>query len=123
MSLTVGSITASATSGLLVLTGSGLAGEIAGAALSGLPSSIGFTGSFDLRLNTTTAAVAQQFQLAGSTVDLNLPAGPYLRIEGDGAGLTVAGQTVSGNFVFERVTDSSGTVVRVSATNVSASLG
>ena len=42
--------------------------------------------------------------IGGETVTLDLPAGPFLRLEGTGVELDILGQTLSGDFVFEKVT-------------------
>ena len=46
----------------------------------------------------TAKAIDQQIPIAGGTFHLVLPNGPYLRVEGIGIQLTVAGQTLSGDF-------------------------
>ena len=107
-------------SGLLLSTGGGIAGQFAGTVtFNGLPSGSVFTGTFGVQVNTTTSAVSQQFQVGGTSASLTLPAGPYFQVTGTGVQLTIAGQSLSGNF---SVTDQSGTVT-VAASNVSASFG
>ena len=96
---------------------------------------------FALAVNTTGAAVAQTFTVAGQTIALELPAGPFVRVELNGARVAVLGQTLSGNFAFEqvataglnglintnnpadKVNDDNGKAVRLAATRVQASLG
>ena len=124
LSITLGSTTAGVSisngSGLLLSTGGGVAGQFAGkVTFYGLPSGSAFTGTFGLQLNTTSAAVSQQFLLGGTNVSLVLPAGPYLQVMGTGVQLTIAGQSLSGNF---SVTEQNNTV-SVAASNVSASFG
>ena len=60
--------------------------------------------------------------------DVDVEAGPYVKVEATGLRLTIAGQTLTGDFAFEKVTSTpaSGparTVVRVGAANVSLRLG
>ena len=107
-------------SGLLLSTGGGIAGQFAGTVtFNGLPSGSVFTGTFAVQVNTTSAAVSQQFQVGGTSASLTLPAGPYFQVTGTGVQLTIAGQSLSGNF---SVTEQ-GTTVSVAASNVSASFG
>src|SRR5204862_369378 len=97
-------------SGALQITPAGLAGD--------------FSGTCDLAVNTTSAAVNETFTVAGVPVKLMLPAGPYLRVAGTGIQLSVSGQTLSGDFAFERLVDGNGApVVRVAAANVNFALG
>src|SRR4029079_9785977 len=115
--------------GLFVLTPGGLAGRLTMKVTFQIPGGgVDFKGTFTLAINTTTQAVVEQFQLGGQSVNLNVPAGPYLRVEGEDIELTLAGQKISGDFVFERaiVAVTGGgtqTVVRILARNVSAAFG
>jgi len=57
-------------------------------------------------------------------VALDLPAGPYLKVEGTTLSLSILGQTLTGNFAFEQSTTSGGArVVRMAATNLALELG
>ena len=125
VTVTIGTVTASATSGLLVIGNGGIAGDISGVTLTGLPATsvLKFTGSLDLQVNTTTAAVSQSVSLGGTTVQLSVPAGPYLRLVGHSISLTVAGQTVSGDFDLEQAVQGTATVTRITASNIQASFG
>ena len=76
-------------------------------------------GTFSLAINQTTRAVTESFEVNGQTITLNLPKGKFVRIAGTGVELSVAGQTLKGDFGFER----SGTTTVLSAANVSISLG
>ena len=118
-----GAVNLSNGSGLFVIAPDGIAGRI-GATVGLAVPSVSLGGAFELELNTTAAAVSQTMQVGNGTVSLALPAGPYLRVAGTGVSLTVAGQTLSGDFAFERVTTTSGLQrVRIAATNVALSLG
>ena len=129
VSLTLGTSSAGVSltggTGMLLLTSGGLAGQLSGTpTFLGLPSGTSFGGTFVVQINTTTSAVAQQFQVGGTSTSLTLPAGPYFRIEGDNAQLSIAGQSVSGNFAFESAAGSGNSqIVRVAVSNVSVSLG
>ena len=75
-------------------------------------------------IRTRGAAVNQAFDLSGTRVTLDLPAGPYLKIEGTDIQLVIASVvTVAGNFAFERsITADNDQVIKIAASNVSASL-
>ncbi|HXG49000.1 MAG TPA: VCBS repeat-containing protein, partial [Methylomirabilota bacterium] len=106
--------------GNFVLSAAGVAGSLSASVdLSGVPGAT-FTGTFGLAVNTTNAAVMETFQVGGREVTLELAAGPYLRVEGLGVTMSILGQTVSGDFAFERVArQGGGQTVRVAASNVS----
>ena len=57
-----------------------------------------------LLINNTTGAINEEFMIGDSTETLTLPAGPYLRVEINGLNISIAGQSLSGNFAFEKVT-------------------
>ncbi len=107
--------------GVLIVLPGGLAGEISGTisldTLTGGAVKLG--GTFALAINQTGAAVSESTELNGETLTLNLPKGPFVRISGTDAELTIAGQTLGGNFAFER----SGTTTVIAASNVHLSLG
>nr|NLI49984.1 hypothetical protein [Propionibacterium sp.] len=105
--------------GVLLLSGAGLAGRLAGSLAVVVPG-VGFdAGSFEVQANTTGAAVVATVPVGGGVLDLDLPAGPYLRIAGTGVRLTVAGQSLSGNVTLEK----SAGVLKLAATDVEAAFG
>ena len=75
-----------------------------------------FTGTFGLSINNritvdatdTVAAidgaVSETFIFGDNIVDLDLPAGPFLRIEGSGIEMNLGGQAIKANFSFEKST-------------------
>ncbi len=70
-------------------------------------------GTFSVEINDFTTAFNQTFSVFGTSVTVNVPAGPYLRVEGTGVtlnldpgGLTGAPMDITGNFAFEQHTDS-----------------
>src|SRR5439155_4369707 len=80
--------------------------------------------AIDIAVNTTSAAVAQTFTIGAAIIALDLPAGPYARVEATGAALNVAGQSLTGDFAFDTATDeNAATVIRGAASNVSFAIG
>ena len=85
--------------GAFELTPAGMAGRIE--ATVSIPL-IGFSGTLGLAINNTTARVNERILVGGETLIVDLPAGPYLRVEGTNISLSIAGQSLSGDFSFER---------------------
>ena len=104
-------------SGALLILPDGFAGQFGGTvdltALTG--GTVTILGTFSLAINQTTRAVTESFEVNGQTITLNLPKGQFVRIAGTGVELSVAGQTLKGDFGFER----SGTTTVLTAANVS----
>ena len=109
-------------SGLFVVTPGGLAGRVSATVALNVPG-VAFTGAFVIEVNNTTAAVAETFTVGATSATLTLPAGPYLRVSGTGVQLSVAGQTLTGNFALEQLTQNGQKIVRVAASGVSLALG
>ena len=120
--------------GSFVLAPDGIAGDLAATVALNLPGDASFEGQFRIALNQTNHVVNQSLNVGGQTLTLNLPAGPYLRVEGQGITLHIAGQTLGGDFAFERVTSggpdkdlattaNNVQVIRIGAANVHLSLG
>ena len=111
-------------SGLLVVTSTGIAGRLTGVVGVTLPAGVSANGTLTVAVNTGTAAVSTSTTVGASTQTIDLPGGPYLRFEATGLVLTVAGQQLSGDFSFEKVTtDAGAALTRIAATHVTASLG
>src|SRR5262249_56020755 len=121
--------------GGLLVCGAGLAGEGRGDISVEVPG-MTFSGSFRLAVNQTNTAVDSAFSVGGSDVTLTLAAGPYLRIEGTGVQLVVAGQALTADVAFERVTDlgsdglpggtdsaADSSIIRVGVANLQLGLG
>src|SRR5207302_10552457 len=88
---------------LFVQEGAGLAGTIGGHIVVHVPGdalAIDST-NFGVSINTTLKSVSEQFNVGGVAQQLTLPAGPYLRVEATGVKLTMAGQTLTGDFALE----------------------
>ncbi len=106
-----GVVTVSNGSGVIILypndpvtmTGGGIAADFAADVALSVPG-VALAGSFGVKINTTNRAVSDSITVGGSTIVLDLPTGPYLRVEGIGVALTVAGVTLSGDFAFEQQT-------------------
>ena len=110
-------------SGALVVTSTGVAGRLSGTVALSLPAGVSASGALALAINTASAAVDRTVTVGGTEIALSLPGGPYLRFEATGMTLTVLGQSLSGNFAFEKVTSSAGTaLVRIGATHVTLSI-
>jgi len=107
--------------GVLLLLSDGIAGQLSGSinAAGLLPSSVGLVGTFGIAINKTGHAVDESVTVGGRTIAISLPAGPFLRISGTGAQLSVLGQTLSGNFSVEKTA----TATTVTASNVSLRIG
>ena len=118
LSLAGGLVSATGGTGLFVVTPTGVAGSIA-VSLAVDVTDLTIAGSFSVALNTTSAAVSEQLTVGGAAVALDLPAGPYLRVDATGVVLKIAGQVLTGSFSFEQ---SAGTV-RISASDVGLALG
>ncbi|MGH2882488.1 MAG: hypothetical protein ACRDPA_07275, partial [Solirubrobacteraceae bacterium] len=99
-------------SGTLLLTGNGLAGQLSGGVtFNGLGTGASFTGNFSIEVNTTNAAVTKQFTVLGTSVAINVPAGPFFQIEGTGVQFSLDGQSLSGDFQFTQGTIGSSTSI------------
>ena len=98
--------------GGLLLTGAGLAGQVHASVEVNLPG-IDFGGDFALAINTTGAPVVETVTVGTSPIELELPAGPYLRVDGQGK-LVSRGGELYGRF-------SGSVVVDVPAVTVSGS--
>ena len=84
------------------MTAAGVAGRMTGDVSIGSGFGVQFSGNLTLAMNTSHNPVNESFDVFGVTTTINLPAGKYLRFEGVGMQLRVAGQTVTGDFAFEQ---------------------
>ena len=116
-------LTVSDASGAIFVMPASVFGEITGAVALNVPG-ISVSGTLEIQLNTGPMAVHETLRVGVVPVQVQLPQGPYLRVAGTGVGLTLVGQTLSGDFAFERTLDAGGhAIVRLQASNVSAGLG
>jgi Ca2+-binding RTX toxin-like protein len=110
-------------SGLLLLSGAGIAGDASATVTLAVPG-VTASGTFRLRLNTRSSAVNETVTVGGSPVTVNVVAGPYVRVEASSATLSFLGINLSGNFSFEqRTSAASQTLVTVNASNVAFGFG
>ena len=79
----------------------GVAGSISATVSLNVPG-VTFAGNFALKINTTNRSVNDSLTVNGVPIAVDVPNGPYLRVEGTGIQLTVAGITLAGNFAFEQ---------------------
>ncbi|MCX5671146.1 MAG: hypothetical protein NTU94_07500, partial [Planctomycetota bacterium] len=125
-----GLVTVSDGAGTFVLTRDGLAGTATGAVAISAGSGVSLSGTVALAINSTGVAVSRSFTIGAVPVSITLPAGPFVRViagdasvAGDEVDLKVAGQTLRGDFAFERGTLADGTsVVTVAFANVQLAL-
>ena len=118
VTLALPGVSLSNASGALMLTPAGVAGSLRGTLAVTIPG-VSFTGSFSVGVNTTAAPVSETFHVGSAEVVLNVPAGPYLRVEGTAVTLNILGQQIGGDFAVER----NGTTTTIAARNVHFSLG
>ena len=110
-------------SGLLVVSGSAVAGRLTGQVALALPG-VTAAGTFGVALNTGAARVVESLEVGAGVVTLDVPGGPYLRFEATGLTLTVLGQSISGDFAVEKVRAADGTDrLKVAGRNVTLSVG
>ena len=118
--------------GIFVFASDGLAGRIEGDVSCQLPG-MALSGSLFLGVNTTTNDVNTAFTVGTDTISLDLPAGPYLRIEGTDLRIELFGQNISGDFSFEQTkaagadgivgNEDDTTVIKIAAVNIEAGIG
>ncbi|MBK8459221.1 MAG: hypothetical protein IPL43_02530 [Micropruina sp.] len=108
--------------GLFVLGATGLAGRLTGLVDVAVPG-VGFTGDFSVVINNTLAPVNTSFELAGETLTLDLPAGPFLRVEGLNLGVEILGQTLQADVLIERSVANGSPVTTIALARVELSLG
>lgn len=110
--------------GAFVFRSQGIVGS-ASATVALAVSGLGLSGSFSVSLNNSNTAYNQTLNVNGTSVTVNVPAGPFLRVSATSASLTVQGIGVTGNFTFERTQTTTGGewVVTVAASGLSLNLG
>jgi hypothetical protein len=94
----VAALHATNVSGAFLINPQGLAGVARGDVTLGIPG-VDLNGTFDIQLNDRSVAVNQTVKVAGTDKTINVPPGPYIRIEADNAMLRVLGITLNGDFV------------------------
>ncbi|MCX8239306.1 MAG: LEPR-XLL domain-containing protein, partial [Akkermansiaceae bacterium] len=112
-------LTLSELSGDVFIFDDGIAAQASGELAFGIDS-VSASGVYNLQISTTGKTISESFTAGNVTHEVSIPAGPYLRISGIGAELSVDGQNLTGNFLFEQ--NAEGDVV-ASASEVHASFG
>ena len=110
--------------GLFVLGSGGLAGEASADVALAVGTGVSLTGTLKIAINNTASDAFHAMDVNGQRVTVDLPAGPYVRVAGEGITLAVGGAVdLTGNFSFEQaLTGGNETVVKVAATQVGAQL-
>ena len=126
VSLSLGSGLVSVTNGngTFVVTSGGIAGSVSATVTTTIAGVTINGGTDSVNVNTTTAP--QSVTVAGQPTPVNLPAGPYVRVELDGASVTLFGgsQSFQASLAVEATTlPGGGSAVSIAATDVSATLG
>ncbi|BCX47940.1 hypothetical protein HAHE_18480 [Haloferula helveola] len=101
-------VTVSGPTGVVVMSAAGTAIEFSGNIATSVPGTSA-SGIFTAAANTGSSAVNETLSIGAGIVSLDLPPGPFLQLTGAGAAFSIQGQTLTGNFVFERKSD--GTIV------------
>jgi len=110
--------------GLLIITDKGIAGSLSARVEIQNIENVSFEGIFGIAVNTMDQEVHEAFTLGQTLVSLDLPKGPYVKVEGSDIALTVAGQTLKGNFAFEQKTEENGSkTITVTASDISLRFG
>ncbi|MDA1274964.1 MAG: calcium-binding protein [Verrucomicrobia bacterium] len=116
-------LTLSDGSGVFLFAPDGFAGEATVTISTDLPVPVGLSGEFTLALNTLDGGVNERFNVGGESVALILPAGPYFRISGRDATLTVFGESFTASFNFERQVVAGETIIRGGVSGIDLFLG
>jgi Ca2+-binding RTX toxin-like protein len=118
-------------SGFFIFSDDGMAGTASGT-VTVAPAAVdvvSLSGTFSLSINTTDEAVNESYTLGGSTVTIDVDAGPYLMIAGDNVtliinpGASLANLTITGDFGFEQKS-TAGVLdyIKIGATDVDVNL-
>ena len=84
-----------------MLTANGVAGRLSGTVNVQAPG-VSFGAGLTLSVNTTGAAVARTLTVGTTDVRLDLPAGPYVRVDGTGVTVTILGQVLTADVAVQR---------------------
>ena len=99
--------------------GQTVAGVVSGTVVVDIPG-VSVAGTLLFELNQGTDPVNETIQINGEQQEISLPLGPFVRVAGTSVELTVLGQHVSGDFVFQKTGDPPRVIL--SGTSVTASL-
>jgi len=110
-------------SGFFVVTSAGVAGTISGTITLNIPD-VTLSGQLEVDINNSATAINQTIMVGTTTATLNLPAGPFFRVNGTGINLTIAGQTLQTDLSIEQATRADGTkVLKFAANNLQLDIG
>ena len=106
-------------SGALLVSSLGVAGTFTGTIALNVPG-VSVSGTLSVRVNTTSQTVpSTQFTVAGQSIVVSLPKGPFIQVSGTGVQISVLGQALSGNFTLT----SSSTATTLVVSGATLSLG
>ena len=105
---TLGPVALSGGTGNFLITPAGIGGRLSGSVGITLPGLDTLDAHFSFAVSTLRLPVSETFRVDGIDVDLDLPAGPFLKFEASDVTISIGGQLISGTFGFERITLSSG---------------
>ena len=110
--------------GSLLLTPQGVAGSFAASVATNFPGFEFGVGAFSVEINTTAAPVNTVFAVGTTTIPLDLPAGPYLRLAAEQIVVKVAGQELTADFSFEQTGSAltGNKIVRLAVANLTLKL-
>ena len=111
-------------SGLFVVTSAGIAGRLQGTVAVTVPGNAAtFSGTFAVAVNSTGTRVTSQVTLGTRTETLDLPAGPYLRVDGTQVVVMIGSQRLAGDLTFVRSGTGLSVATQITLANVSAAFG
>ena len=94
-------VTLSEGKGALLSTPKGVALQASGSVSVSAPN-VSLSGEMDLKINNVDDTFKRDVEVGGEDINLDLPEGPYTKFKGTGLNLVIAGQTLEGNFDFEK---------------------
>ena len=96
-----------------------VAAQLTATLSTGTPDSdVQLTGTAILEINSADEAVTATIQTSSDSVEVELRAGPYLRLAGEGLSIKVLGQSLTGNVVLDVTRDGEINTVRLGAAEV-----
>ena len=98
--------------GFLVVDPNGdVAAVVRGTASFTVPG-VSMSASVSIEINTSGSAVNTSIVAESRTFEIALAAGPFLRVRATGASLSIGGQSITADFVFERDGDRTAATLR-----------
>ncbi|MFN5905567.1 MAG: beta strand repeat-containing protein, partial [Planctomyces sp.] len=115
-------VSADAELGIILLSADGMAADISVNVSESLEP-LSFAGTFSLAINSAGIAVSETVQIGGSTITINLPAGPYVRLTASNAKLQTDVIDVRGNLILETTGSEDSREIRFAMSQITAFLG